>query len=140
MLSLRRTWIERLALVVALLPLNVGLRFLLDPVHYATLGGISLQNAGAVATLRMSMGAFHLGIAFVAAMGLIFSTMRGPALVLLFTFMVPVLCVRLLGFALDGYYPSEIHGLLGETTVAIALAVGLTAYLRRPETVAAKLG
>ena len=123
---------SRLAAVFRRIPLvmftfiftMISLRYLVNPVHYAALAGISFTSPGGITIARVGFAAFPLSFAVLALITLLSGRWRLGGLYMVLIVNSVVMAVRILGFQLD-HSTASAHLLIPETFLLILTIVAI---------------
>ena len=114
----------------------ISLRYLVNPVHYAAVAGISFTSASGITVARVGFAALPLSFAILALLSLFSSRWRLGGLYMLLTVDCVVIAVRILGFQLD-HSTATARLLVPETILLILSIVAIrleSAWLKRNTT------
>ena len=124
--------LSRLAAVFRRLPLvmftfiftMISLRYLVNPVHYAAVAGISFTSANGITIARVGFAALPLSFAILALISLLSTRWRLGGLYMVLTVDSVVMAVRILGFSLD-HSTASARLLIPETILLILTIVAI---------------
>ncbi len=102
----------------------ISLRYLVNPVHYAALAGISFTSPGGITIARVGFAAFPLSFAVLALITLLSARWRLGGLYMVLIVNSVVMAVRILGFQLD-HSTASAHLLIPETFLLILTIVAI---------------
>ena len=114
----------------------ISFRYLVNPVHYAAVAGISFASPGGIIVARVGFAAFPLSLAILALLSLFSSRWRLGGLYMLLTVDSVVMAVRILAFQLE-HSTATARLLIPETVLLILLVVAIrleSAWLKRNAT------
>ena len=124
--------LSRLAAVFRRLPLimfififtMISLRYLVNPVHYAAVAGISFTSASGITIARVGFAALPLSFAILALISVLSTRWRLGGLYMVLAVDSVVMAVRILGFHLD-HSTASARLLIPETILLILTIVAI---------------
>ncbi|MSO97067.1 MAG: DUF4345 domain-containing protein [Rhodospirillaceae bacterium] len=125
-------WIARAALLFAVLDFGtVGSLYILRPAVEAANATITAAEAAGLTNLRVGFGAFHFGVALIAAFCLLKPERILTGLSVVCAMTATGVAVRIFGLMVDGWHPRTILLLQLECLGLVIFLAGLWAERRR---------
>ena len=125
-------WIARGALLFSVVDLGtVGILYIFDPATEAARATITAGEAAGLTNLRVGFGAFHFGIALIAAFCLLKAERVWVGLSIVSAITATAVVVRSYGLIVDGWHPRTVLLLQFESLGLMIFTIGLLAERMR---------